>query len=220
MLKYKIYVFLFFFMFIIGLNAVIAKKNNKDLKGKIIYIDPGHGGYDGGAIYDNIKEKDICLVISKKIKNILLKRGATVYLSRNNDYDLSKPFASNHKKSDLNNRIENINGINPDLIISIHLNAEETGLYSKPQVFYNNLNKDNKIFAEIMQFELNENLNGKRKAKNDNKIYLLKHLDQTSILIELGFISNEIERNYLINNKYQNRISNIIVNTIVKYLKK
>lgn len=45
MLRYKICVFLFLILGIVGFNFVRAEENNLPLFGHIIYVDPGHGGY-------------------------------------------------------------------------------------------------------------------------------------------------------------------------------
>jgi len=62
------------------------------LVGKIIYLDAGHGGVDAGATYKDILEKDINLSIVKLLALKLESLGATVYLTRYGDYDLSKYF--------------------------------------------------------------------------------------------------------------------------------
>ncbi|MED4929196.1 N-acetylmuramoyl-L-alanine amidase, partial [Bacillus smithii] len=42
---------------------------NLPLSGKIIYLDPGHGGPDGGATKDGTQEKDIALNVAKKVRD-------------------------------------------------------------------------------------------------------------------------------------------------------
>ena len=79
------------------------------LSGKIIIIDPGHGGKDPGTISESIYEKDINLKISKALEIELSQSGATVIMTRDDDYDLSKPNARWRKKSDFDNRIKLIN---------------------------------------------------------------------------------------------------------------
>ena len=75
---------IFFVILILSFNVVEAYVIKSDLRltGKVIYIDPGHGGLDPGTIYKNIYEKDINLSISKKLKDLLEKEGAIVYLTR------------------------------------------------------------------------------------------------------------------------------------------
>ena len=119
MLKYKIYVLLIFLISLCSINYIYAKNNELLLLGKVIYIDPGHGNLDPGAMYKGIKEKDINLEISKKVEDILIKEGAIVYLTRYGDYDLSVPNTINRKRSDLSRRGNIINKSDCDLFISI-----------------------------------------------------------------------------------------------------
>ncbi len=77
--------------------------------------------------------------------------GATVYLTRNDDYDLSKPGASQRKKSDLNNRVRAINDSQANMYISIHLNATNSKTWHGAQVFYDDVNQENKKIALIIQ---------------------------------------------------------------------
>ena len=88
MLKYKLYVLILFVFTLVSISVVKAN-NSLELVGKTIYIDPGHGGFDPGANYKDIKESDINLEISKILKRELEKNGATVYLTRDKFISLS-----------------------------------------------------------------------------------------------------------------------------------
>ena len=201
MLKYKIYVFLFFIIGVLSINIAYASENNLELLGKVIYLDAGHGGIDSGATYKNIKEKDINLAISLKLEEELTKEGAIVYQTRYGDYDLSVPNTINRKRSDLSRRSNIINKANPDLFISIHLNAESTGIWRGPQVFYND----------------NKNLKGNREYKKDNSLYLQKRIKSSGILVEVGFLSNSNDRYLLKKEEYQNKIAKIITRAVIYY---
>ena len=98
MYKNKIYTLLILIISISIFTIINAKAKELPLTGKIIYIDPGHGGIDPGSIYKNIYEKDINLSICLKLKKELEKSGAQVYLTRDGDYDLSTPNTSTRKK--------------------------------------------------------------------------------------------------------------------------
>ena len=102
----------------------------------------------------DIYEKDINLDISKKLKKELEDYGATVILTREDDYDLSTPNSNRRKKSDFDNRIKLINDINPKLVISIHQNYYKDSKYKGTQIFY----KDNKKLAEYLQKNINKEL--------------------------------------------------------------
>lgn len=193
-----------------------VKGENLDLIGKVIYIDPGHGGIDPGATYKDIYEKDINLSIALKLKKELENNGAIVYLTRYDDIDLSIS-SNNHKKSDLNNRVRAINNSNADLFISIHLNSYGTSWHGV-QIFYDDNNSTNEVLASIMDKNI-KNLNGNRTYKKKNNLYLLKNIKIPGILVEVGFLSNENERYLLTNSKYQEKVSKSLCNGIKEYLK-
>ena len=220
MLKNRIYVFLYFLICILSLNIVYAKNHNLELLGKVIYLDAGHGGIDVGATYKGIYEKDINLSISMKLEKELTKRGAIVYQTRYGDYDLSLPNTINKKRSDLSRRSNLINKSNADLFISIHLNAESTGLYRGPQVFYNSNTLENEEIAKLFQKKLNTDLNGRRKYKKDNRLYLQKRVKVPGILIEAGFLSNSNDRYLLKKDDYQNKVVMSITMSTINYFNK
>ena len=218
MLKYKICVLFLFIISLICFDFIDAN-NNFPLLGKVIYIDPGHGGLDPGAMYGGIMEKDINLEISKKIETKLLELGAIVYMTRYGDYDLSVNNTINRKRSDLSRRSNIINKSDCDLFISIHLNAEETNSYRGAQVFYSETNKKNVEIAKLFQEDFRKELNSTRKYKKDNSLYLQKRIKVPGVLLEVGFLSNANERYLLKQQNYQEKVSTTIVNTIIKYFK-
>ena len=219
MLRYKITVLFILLISICTFNFVEAGTNELPLLGKVIYLDPGHGGLDPGAMYKNIKEKNINLQISKNLEKRLTKLGAIVYLTRYDDYDLSVNNTINRKRSDLSRRGNIINKSDCDLFLSIHLNAENTGIWKGAQTFYNTNNKENTKIAELLQQHFKEDLNSKRNAKNKNDLYLQKRINRPGVLIEVGFLSNASERYLLKQEKYQDKVTLSIANALLKYFK-
>lgn len=216
MLKYKINVLFLFIIFLCTFTFVRAEE--PVLQGKIIYIDAGHGGRDPGAIYKDLKESDINLEIAKKLKEELETQGATVYLTRIGDYDLSQNNSSNHKKKDLATRAKIINESMCDMYISVHLNSDPSPTWSGTQIFYTSKNKENKHIAEIMQKKFKENLKSQREAKQIKNMYLFDRLERPGVLVEAGFISNSNDRYLLKQEEHQKKIAAIIRESIVEYL--
>lgn len=215
--KYKICVFLFLILGILCFNYTYASNNSLPLLGKIIYIDPGHGGLDPGALYKTINEKDINLEISKKIEESLTRQGAIVYMTRYGDYDLSANNTINRKRSDLSRRSNIINRSNCDLYLSIHLNAETSSTWRGGQMFYDDINKENKRIAEIFQKLFKEKLNSNREYKKVNNLYLQKRVKIPGILIEVGFLSNPSDRYLLQQESYQSKVSDVITEGVIEY---
>ena len=101
--KYKFFLLIMTFFSIIVIQITDAAR--LPLQGIIITVDPGHGGRDPGTRYQSILEKDLNLEISKILKDTLIKQGATVYLIRDKDEDLSSKWDSGKKRGDLYRRI-------------------------------------------------------------------------------------------------------------------
>lgn len=196
-------------------NAYVAEY---PLIGKIVYLDAGHGGVDPGAFYENVYEKDINLEITLKLRDNLEKLGATVYLTRNDDYDLSNPNANLRKRSDLGNRAKMINDSNADLYLSIHLNSMANTKWSGAQVFYDDINEKNIDIANKFQKYFNKYLNSDRKVSEINNLYMYKNINIPGVLLELGFISNSNDRKNLLNDKYKNHIVEVISNCLIDIL--
>lgn len=217
MWKQKILMLVIFLVGIIGIGYVGAFQNDMPLLGKVIYLDAGHGGADPGALYKSIKEKDINLAISKKLEEELSALGAIVYQTRYGDYDLSVPYASNRKRSDLSRRGNIINDSGCDLYLSIHLNADSSLTWQGAQVFYDDINPENETIAKMMQALFKKKLYTQRKEKKVNDLYLSKRTDRPGVLLELGFLSNPNERYLLKTETYQTKLSHIITEGVVAY---
>lgn len=214
MKKFYYVIFAIITFFLIMMFAY-AKYNNNVLKGVVFVIDPGHGGKDAGTSYQKVLEKDINLAISLKLKEELISKGATVYLTRDDDYDLSYPDADRRKKSDFDNRINYINNSKADMYLSIHINYLNNSRYSGPQVFYNANNKE--LALSIQEF-LNKKVKSERDAKKiSQNYYMYRQLTIPGVLIECGFISNAKERELLIDEKYQKELAIGMVDGIINY---
>ena len=217
--KYKTLIIIMFFIFAFSISRVYADINDLTLLGRVIYLDAGHGGVDAGAESNKIKEKDINLILVKKLERVLSGMGATVYLTREGDYDLSKSTI-NRKRSDLANRAKLINESNADIYISIHLNSTTDSRWRGLQIFYNSVNSENKILAEIMDNVIRNNLSNVRDVKYENSYYMYKRINIPGILIEAGFISNSSDNYILRDSKYQDKLVNNIALGIVEYFSK
>ena len=220
MIKKKIYTLILFVLALSIFSIINTKASKLPLINKIIYLDPGHGGVDPGSIYKDIYEKDINLQICLRLQKNLEEMGATVYLTRYDDYDLSTPNTRTRKKSDLNNRVRLMNDSNADMYISIHLNATNSKKWMGAQTFYDDVNPENKKIAQIMQEELKNNLNTNREIDEISNMLLNRKVTIPGVLIEVGFLSNDNERYLLKQDSYQEKISQTIVKGILKYYKK
>lgn len=186
------------------IRPVIAIQNNS--KGKII-IDPGHGGKDPGANRLNILEKDINLAIAQKLEQKLLDNGFTVIMTRKDDTFYS-----------LKERVELANIEMSDIFISIHVNASESPeAYGIETHWFNPQSID---LAKDIQDSLASKIDTRNRGIINSRFYVIRHTLMPSVLIETGFISNENERNLLIDPEKQDAIAEAIFEGIVKFTNK
>lgn len=194
---------------------------NLPLTGKIILIDPGHGGPDGGAGDQKTQEKDIALSISLKLRDFLQEQGALVIMTRETDKDLADSDTrgySRRKIEDLKKRLKMINHTDIDLFVSIHLNAIPSSRWSGAQTFFASQHQENERIAKFIQDELRKNLkNTTRKAKPLNQVYILKNAKKPGALVEVGFLSNPAEKANLKKESYQDKVAASIYKGVIRY---
>ena len=217
MQKYK-YIILAIFLFIIfGISRVNAFVNEAPLFGKVIYVDPGHGGIDPGASYKDIYEKDIVLDLSFALRDELMSRGAIVLMTREGDYELADPYAYMRKRSDLSKRVELINKSMCDAYLSIHLNSYSSSKWQGAQVFYSDTNDLNIVLAESIQKVLKENTYPRREIKEIKNIYLNDNATRPGVIVEAGFISNPNDRYLLRKDWYQKKIARLVTEGVIDF---
>ncbi|WP_438348999.1 N-acetylmuramoyl-L-alanine amidase CwlD [Paenibacillus sp. FA6] len=192
------------------------------LAGKVISLDAGHGGPDGGAVSrQGVIEKDINLAITLYLRDYLQQSGAIVKMTREGDYDLASPETkgySKRKTEDLKQRVRVIEEEQSDLFISVHMNSIPSNRWRGAQVFYYPSHPDNADLAALMQEEMKRNLeNTDRIAKTVNTVYILQALKIPSALVEVGFLSNTEEAMLLKDEKYQRKVAASIYKGILRY---
>ena len=204
----------------ISLLKVDAEENNK-----IIVIDPGHGGIDGGAKSANgIIEKDINLSISLKTKAALESKGYKVIMTRSDDVGLYTEGKKVREKKieDLGNRVKIKKENKCDAFISIHQNMFPQKNCKGAQVWSAN-NEPSQKLGRIIQQKFKEEVdqNNNREAKIAKKEYKILNdgYEGASVIVECGFLSNPEECELLGKEDYQNKIANTLANAIDEYFK-
>ena len=183
-----------------------TSKAAKKIRNKTVIIDPGHGGNDTGAMRGNVLEKDLTLEIALKVKEILKEKGMNnVIMTRSTDKTLS-----------LNDRVEIANNNKADIFVSIHINASVKSEINGIETHYCS-NSGYKV-AEIIHKQLTENVAAADRGLFKSKFYVINHTEAPAVLLELGFISNERERNSLTSDKRQTDSAQAIAEGIIDYL--
>lgn len=198
---------------VVSLSAVLIATNDI-LNDGVIVIDAGHGGVDGGVVYEDMIEAEINLEISKLLKVKLEKLNYNVIMTRENEKSLG-----NNKKEDMANRAKIINNIKPNMVVSIHVNKYSNSTRRGVQVFYDDTGKNQK-YAEHMQGVINSRINSKYAKRTDlaslkGDYFITKCSEYPSVIVETGFISNEEDRKLLKDASFKDELCNSIVDSIV-----
>lgn len=173
-----------------------------------IVLDPGHGGKDSGAIWNGVKEKDVVLTISNRLFELL---------------QLTAPFLAFKTRSDdhfvtLKQRVEMANELPADLFISIHCNSFTSSTPHGVQVYFYK-DADAWIARHFLKrlkavyYEPDSIWNYVEKGN----FYVLRKTQMPAILIELGFLSNEKDRQWVQNFDNQTQIITAILNALVDW---
>lgn len=186
-----------------------------------VIIDVGHGGIDCGKVSaEGILEKDVNLVIAKKLGALLEQADVKVTFTRDSDSGLYEESDSNKKVADLHNRCSLIEKIRPDCTVSIHQNSFSSPDVRGAQVFYYGQSTEGELLANYVQESLIARVDPKnhRQAKANDTYYLLKRTVSPTVIVECGFLSCPEEALLLTSEEYQNRLVWAIHMGVMKYL--
>ncbi len=193
-----------------GLRAQAAVAGEAAIP-RIIVLDAGHGGADGGASGpDGTRECDLNLAITLKTDAVLGLLGEETMLLRSTDTDLSSSDAksiSQKKVSDIRRRVELVNSQPGAILVSIHCNTFSQEKYHGAQVFYTGGAKE---FGETMQLALKNGVdpaNARMAKAVSPDVYLMNHIKVPGILVECGFLTNQEELTNLKDPDYQTRLA-------------
>lgn len=205
-----------FFICVFSFGEINAMVKDYSLLGKTIYLDAGHGGIDAGAISNTFLEKDMNLLLVRKLENVLTSKGAVVLLTRDGDYDLANSTI-NRKRNDLYSRVKLINQSHCDLYVSMHLNASPSRRWNGIQLFYSNILKENKVVAETITNTMKEKMRNIREVKKENGYYMYSKIKVPGVLVEAGFVSNPNDNYKIRQSDYQDILVNNIARGIENY---
>lgn len=184
----------------------------------LILIDAGHGGRDPGAVWGDIKEKDINLEVAKQLEKTLKKKGYRVSMTRTTDTNLVNwKDNGSYQRASLWQRAHLSKRKNAQVLISIHCNSDQNSAYSGPQTFYHRNSINGKALAEAIQEELIK-VNFSKRQAIPGDYYLINNTTCTTVIVELGYLSNADDRALLCSSKYKVKFAEAIAIGIQKNL--
>lgn len=202
-------------------NANSETVNNYDQKSDTsnftVCIDAGHGGYDVGTKNSsNVYEKDVTLEIALKVGAVLEKDGIKVLYTRTTD-KVSWP-ADN--KQDSRARVKVSNEAKADAFISIHCNGDTDSSYKGIETWCRFPDTEGEKLAKSIQNELiNSSYSSDRglKYESNEALAVLTLNNSVSALIEIGFLSNSSDSNFITSESGQDVCANSIAKGILSY---
>jgi N-acetylmuramoyl-L-alanine amidase len=165
------------------------------LKGRVIVIDPGHGGSDSGAIGPTgVMEKSITLRVGNELRRLLTQEGAAVYMTRSTDKEVSPKRSKATDIEELQARCDVANQKNADIFVSIHMDSFTNDAAKGTTGYYYSLgNKRSRILADKIRAGVIDQLGTQSRGTQSSNFYVVKHTDMPATLVELAFISNKNE---------------------------
>jgi N-acetylmuramoyl-L-alanine amidase len=185
-------------------------QNSQPLSGIKILLDPGHGGPEdsGSTGPTGYKEKEVNLVVSKLVREQLLARGATVYMTREDDRDVP-----------LQDRVAMIDKMQPAIAVSIHYNAlpdDGDALNTKGVgTFWYNTQAHS--LAMFLHNYLVQKLERPSYGVFWNNLALTRPHTTPSVLLELGFMINPVEFEWVVNPQEQQKLAGAIAEGITQW---
>ncbi len=171
---------------------------------KVVVIDAGHGSIDPGATYNGLKEKDINLQVAFLLKKLLEESNIKVVMTRTDD-----SLYNQSRRQDFLYRVRKTNEVNADAFISIHVNKFPTSQPFGGQAYYYSGEKS-KMLSEKIQEQLKNIQPTNYRSIGTGNYFVLKKTKCPAVLVEIGFISNPIDRKRITDPKEQQLIAKAI----------
>lgn len=183
-----------------GSVQVAGKQSKGGLRGKVIVIDPGHGGGDPGVIglAHKTVEKSINMTTARYVAEELRRAGAQVVLTRTND----------DEQPELSGRAETSNKRRADAFVSIHYNASPKKV-SGTLTYYYSEEKDRPL-ARSIEARLAKGLGLKSNGISFGDYHVLRENDRPSVLLELGFLTDARDEATVRKDDYQKKAAQAI----------
>ncbi len=182
---------------------------------KLVVIDPGHGGFESGAVSGSILEKNLNLDISLKLNSILKKNGVKTYIIREDDSYVG-----------IAERAFIANDLNATLFLCVHNNSTGSSTSNGTMTLYYpdprpGWSLTGQQFANIIQGKLISSL----KTKNLSIIKrpdlgVLRLTTMPAALAEVAFMSNKTDRNNLLSDAFRQKAAQALADAVMDALKK
>lgn len=195
--------------------AVTGQKGT-GIRGKLVVIDAGHGGFDCGTTgVSGSHEDDLNLQVAQCLREQLIQGGAQVIMTRENEEAIAPT-----KDEDMQKRRQIIADSGSDIVVSIHMNSYEDPNTRGHIVYFMQGSVQGQRLAQAIGGSMDQGLDTVRKNNvQSNDYFILKSGTQPCVLVECGFLSNRQEEAKLLDPEYQQKVGEAIFQGIEEYFK-
>lgn len=192
-------------------RVMTVRMKKSPIQGKMIVLDPGHGGADAGAMgSQGVREKEVNLEVSLRLKEMLEEAGARVVMTRMDDryYSLYERAA-----------IANQSGA--ALFISVHTNFHPNPNVTGVEIFHYPDRVESNRLGRLLLEEMTKASGLKALAVKSNKdLVVIRETQMTSVLVELGFLSNYQEESIIATSEFRENMAKGMFQAILRYWQK
>ena len=191
----------------------LLNQSGSVVQNRIIVIDPGHGGKDPGTVNGSYTEKAITLKVGTLVKQKLEAAGAKVFMTRTGD---TYPT--------LQDRVDFTDANYGEIFVSIHVNSASSTAAQGTETYYavttGDMYQEDIDLATFVNNQIVTNLNMKNRGVKEQQYYVIRNQLIPAILVELGFLSNDSDRNKMTNDRYVELYAESIYKGILQYYTK
>lgn len=176
-----------------------------------IFIDPGHGGPDPGAVGNGVTEEYVNLNVSLELARLLRQAGFDVKLYRTT----SDENVLENKNADLRNRAAMANNWGADYFISIHTNSSPLPSAQGTEAYVYRLGGTSERLAQSIVDSISNDLGSVNRGVMQANFAVLRRTNMPAVLVELGYLTNATEALNLNSPAWQRAVAKAIFNGIV-----
>jgi N-acetylmuramoyl-L-alanine amidase len=193
------------------------QSSDKILQGRVIVVDPGHGGADPGTVgLGYSTEAENVLAIAWDLKGMLEDAGATVIMTRQTNVNPAQGTRyANSTNGQLAARTAVANNSNAEIFVSIHNDWNGNSNISGTTSYY--YHSHDWLLADSVQKYLVGNLGSRDVGVKRGNFYVLRNTNVPAVLVEVGFLSNQREAQLLAQSWYRTAAAEGIFYGIVDY---
>jgi N-acetylmuramoyl-L-alanine amidase len=182
-------------LFVGGGAAVVAEER---LRFSTVVIDAGHGGKDGGSVWNGLVEKKLCLDVAKRVETALKSRGLKTVMTRRTD-----TFVELEQRARIANRVPS------SVFVSIHFNGSRKTIISGGEVYYSS--SRGKWLASAISRSIKSRVAGGTRGIFYGNYKVLRETEMPAVLVECGYLSNKREALRCADTAHRQKLADAIV---------